>query len=78
MPYILLAMLIVTTMGAVLFLINKRYPLLITIWTLLVDLVFLGLNTYIISETLDAYYYFVREFLYDAAFFGVIALVIFL
>ena len=78
MPYILLAVLVATTLGAVLFLINKRYPLLITIWTLLIDILFLGLNGYIISETLDAYYYFIREFLYGAAFFGVIALIIIL
>ena len=63
MPYILLAVLVATNLGSVLFLINKRYPLLMAIWTLLIDILFLRLNGYIISETLDAYYYFIREFL---------------
>ena len=70
MPYILLAVLMATAIGMVLCCINKRYPLILTIFGILINLVFMGLDGYIISLTLEATHYFIREFAYNALFLG--------
>ena len=78
MPYILLAALTATALLTCLCVLNKRRPLLLAIWAGILNLLFLGLDAYIISLTTEATHYFIREFLYGGLFLGSIALVLFL
>ena len=72
MPYILLVVLLVTMVAMILCVVNKKYPKFILVIAILVNLLFIGLDGYIISLTLEATHYFIREFLYNLAFIGVI------
>jgi hypothetical protein len=56
---------------------NRKYPLSVAIWGGILDLLFLGLDAYIISLTTEATHYFIREFMYGLAYVSVIALLVF-
>ena len=77
-PYILMVVLTLTTILTTIFSMYKKRPLVLTIWGCIVDVIFLALNGYMLSVTLDSLHYFVREFGYGVAFLGSIALIIFL
>jgi len=77
MPYILLAVLVATVLGVTVLSMNKKYPLPITIWAGIVNILFLGLDAYIISLTTEATHYFIREFSYGLLYIGIIALLVF-
>ena len=77
MPYILLFVLIATALGATMLSMNKKYPLIMAIWGGIVDVLFLGLDAYIISLTTEATHYFIREFSYGLLYVVIIALLIF-
>ena len=72
MPYILLAALVITVLGVTTLSMNKKYPLPITIWAGIVNILFLGLDAYIISLTTEATHYFIREFSYGLLYIGII------
>ena len=63
-PYLLCGILAVFTMLVTAFHINKKYSYPILIGGTILNLLFLGLNGYIISVTVDSMYYFIREFFY--------------
>ena len=71
-PYILLCIIVLTALANTLLSLNKKYPLLLTILFSIINLVFLALNGFIISLTLDASIYFIREFIYNAGFLGIV------
>ena len=75
MPYILLAVLFFTTLGMYLCFINHFYSKILAIFASIVNLIFIGLDGYIISLTLEATHYFIREFIYNLLFLGSIALI---
>ncbi|MBQ3030346.1 MAG: metallophosphoesterase [Agathobacter sp.] len=77
MPYILLAVLVATVLGVTTLSMNKKYPLPVTIWAGIVNILFLGLDAYIISLTTEATHYFIREFSYGLLYIGIIALLVF-
>ncbi len=76
MPYILLATLTATALGMILCTMNRFYPILFAVFTGILDILFLGLDAYIISLTIEATHYFIREFLYGALFLGMILLIV--
>ena len=78
MPYILLAVLFFTTLGMYLCLINHFYSKILAIFASIVNLLFIGLDGYIISLTLEATHYFIREFFYNLLFLGSIALIVYI
>ena len=67
-PYILLGVIMVTSLIQTLLSLNKKYPLLMLVLFTIIDILFLILNGFIISLTLDASIYFIREFLYNSGF----------
>ena len=67
-PYLLLAVIMVCSLIQTLLSLNKKYPLLLFVLFTIIDLIFLILNGFIISITLDASIYFIREFLYNSGF----------
>ena len=71
-PYILLCIIVLTALAHTLLSLNKKYPLLLSILFSIINLFFLALNGFIISLTLDASIYFIREFIYNAGFLGII------
>ena len=73
LPYILAAIILLSALGQTLFSLNKRYPLLISVLCGVINFVFLALNGFIISLTLDASIYFIREFMYSTGFLAIIA-----
>ena len=77
MPYILLIVLTITTLATTALALNKKYSLWVAIWGGILDLLFLGLDAYIISLTTEATHYFIREFLYGLFYVGIIALLVF-
>lgn len=77
-PYILMAVLALTTIVVNICSLYKKHPLLLTIWGCVLDVIFLGLLGYMLSVTQDSWFYFIREFFYGAFFLGAIVLVIFL
>lgn len=77
MPYILLAILVVTVLAVTVLSMNKKYPFLVTIWAGILNILFLGLDTYIISLTTEATHYFIREFGYGLLYISVIAALVF-
>ncbi len=77
MPYILLFVLTATTLAATALAMNRKYPLAMMIWGGILDVLFLGLDAYIISLTTEATHYFIREFLYGLFYVGIIALLVF-
>ena len=78
MPYILLFVLTVITLISILCTMHKRYPISITIFAGLLDILFLILNICTIFFTKEAIHYFIREFIYGALFLGTIGLILFL
>lgn len=78
MPYLLLAGITVTSLGTTILVMHKKYPRFIACIAGLVDILFLGLDVYIISLTTEATHYFIREFLYGFAFIGGIGIILFL
>ena len=78
MPYLLLAGIIVTSLGTTILVMHKKYPRFIAIIAGLVDILFLGLDAYIISLTTEATHYFIREFLHGFAFLGSIGVILLL
>ena len=76
MPYILLAVLVLTVLTVTAFSMNKKHPRILTIWSIILNLLFLGLDAYIISLTTEATHYFIREFSYGLLYVGVIAALI--
>ena len=77
-PYILMAVLVVTTLTATLCTLNKKRPFALAVFGSVLDILFLGLLGYMLSVTQDSWSYFIREFLRGGIFLGIIALVIFL
>lgn len=77
-PYILLVVLALTTLLATTLSLNKKYNKFVFILGSILDVLFLGLEVYMLSVTLDSLHFFIREFLYGIAFVGSIALVVFL
>ena len=78
MPYILLAILVVTVLAVTVLSMNKKYPFLVTIWAGILNTLFLGLDAYIISLTTEATHYFIREFSYGLLYISVIAALVFI
>lgn len=77
MPYLLLAGILVTALGTTILVMYKKYPRLPAIITGFIDILFLGLDAYIISLTTEASHYFIREFFYGIAFLGNIGILLF-
>lgn len=77
MPYILLAVIILTLLVTTILSMLKKRPLLVCIWNIILNILFLGLDAYIISLTTEATHYFIREFLYGLLFVGIIAALVF-
>lgn len=77
-PYILLAILTITTLVTTAFSMKQKYCRFTMIWGCVWNVIFLALDGYILSITLDSLQFFVREFLYGLGFLGAIALFIFL
>lgn len=73
MPYILLAVLVLTVLSVTALSMNKKYPRIMTIWAAIINLLFLGLDAYIISLTTEATHYFIREFSYGLLYVAIIA-----
>ena len=77
-PYILMAVLTLTTLLATGFSLNKKYCPITFIWGCILDVLFLGLNGYMLSVTLDSFKLFIREFGYGLLYIGGISLLVFL
>ena len=77
MPYILLAVLVVTILTTSICSMLKKHPLPLFIWEIVVNILFLGLDAYIISLTTEATHYFIREASYALLFVGVIGALVF-
>ena len=75
MPYYLLATIVVATLTMIALCIMKKYPKWILFIIVPINLLFLGLDAYIISLTTEAAHYFIREFLYGLAFLGIVSIV---
>lgn len=75
MPYILLIIIAFCALLHTLLTINRKYPVFFAGVFVIVNLFFLALNGFIISLTLDASMYFIREFLYSGAFLLVIGII---
>lgn len=78
MPYLLLLGIFVTAMGMVILTMLGRYPRFPAFIATTVNILFLGLDAYIISLTTEASHYFIREFLYGVAFLGGLGVILFL
>ena len=78
MPYILLGVLVTFTLTSLLCLMNGKCSLPLTIVGIILNLLFIGLDGYIISLTLEATHYFIREFAYNVLFLAGIGVIIFL
>ena len=74
MPYILLFTMLAACLTATLMSLNKKFYLVPAILFALLGLVFFGLDAYIISLTTEASHYFIREFLYNLLYVGIIAI----
>lgn len=77
-PYILFGVLLVTTFLITTLNLYKKPLFPAMIWGCIINVLFLGLNGYMLSVTLDSLHYFVKEFIYGTTFLGGIALLIFL
>lgn len=77
-PYILFGILVITTFLVTTLSMYKKPLLPSMIWGCFICLLFLGLNGYMLSVTLDSLHYFVLEFFRGTAFLGGIALFIYL
>ena len=74
MPYILLFTMLAACLTASLMSLHKKFYLIPGILFALLGLLFFGLDAYIISLTTEASHYFIREFLYNLFYVGIIAL----
>jgi len=74
MPYILLFSMLAACLCATVMSLHKKFYLLPAILFALLGLLFFGLDAYIISLTTEASHYFIREFLYNLLYVGIIAL----
>lgn len=77
-PYILMAVLAITTIATTICSMYKKYPFVLAIPASVLDVIFLILNGYMLSVTQDSWQYFIREFFYGVLFLGAIGAVIFL
>lgn len=77
-PYILMAVLAVTTLAVSICSLYKKRPFLLAIFGGVLDVIFIALLAYMLSVTQDSWAYFIREFFYGAAFLGAIALIVLL
>lgn len=68
MPYILFATIFSYTLIMTLFSLHRKYSILIVVLAGIISVLFLVLNIFIISITLDATPYFIREFFYSLLF----------
>lgn len=75
MPYILLAVILTSTLLMIVLTTTKKYPKWVIFPNILVNILFLGLDAYIISLTTEATYYFIREFMYGLGFVAIIGLI---
>lgn len=75
LPYILLAVIFFCALVHTLYTIKRRYPVLVAVFTGIINVLFLALNAGIIAITLDAASYFIREFLYSAFFLFIIGII---
>ena len=71
-PYYLLALNVFSCFLGVVLCMCKRYLLIPAIYLLLESLFFFAADSYIISQTTEAYFYFIREFLYGLLFLGIL------
>ena len=71
-PYILLGILCFSALMQTLLTLNRKYPFFLSIIFSFINTFFLALNCFIISLTLDAAIYFIREFLYNLGFLLII------
>lgn len=78
MPYLLLLGIVVTAFGMVILTMLGKYPRFLAFIAGAVNILFLGLDAYIISLTTEASHYFIREFLYGFAFLGSLGIIIYL
>ena len=67
-PYLLFAVITFNALTHTLLTLNRKYPAFFAIFSTLINFIFLALNGIVISFTLDAAIYFVREFSYSAGF----------
>lgn len=72
MPYILLAVIALSALITTIFVMNRKYPVLIASTAVTINLFFFTLAGVIIHFTLYATGYFIREFLYGTLFLGII------
>ena len=77
MPYLLLLGILITALGTTILSMHRIYPRFIAILSGLVNVLFLGLDAYIISLTTEASHYFIREFLYGLIFVGSLGLILY-
>ena len=77
-PYVLMAVLATVTLVTSICTLYKKHYLSLAIFDAVLDFIFLGLLGYMLSVTQDSWQYFVREFLWGAAFLGTILLIVFL
>lgn len=77
-PYVLCIVLAITTLLATCLTIYKKTSFAIAIWGTILNILFLVLNGYMISVTLDSLSYFIRNFLSGCVFIGVITFILFL
>lgn len=76
-PYILMALLTLITIGTSICSLYKKHPLGLGILGCIFDIIFLGLHGYMLAVTQDSWQYFIREFLYGTAFLGIITGLVF-
>lgn len=77
-PYILCIVLAITTLFTTTLSMYKKHPFPIFTLGTILNILFLVLNGYMISVTLDSLYYFVRGFFSGCIFVGFLAFIIFL
>lgn len=77
-PYICLAILTLFALSGVLGILNKKYYLIHTVLLMIAGLFFFCVDAYIISQTTEAYWCFIREFLYGALYLAVVGLLFYL
>lgn len=75
LPLILLAVIVFCSLTMTILTFNRSYPVLIAVPVFIIDILFLVVDSYIISLLLYATPYFIREFLYGARFLGVVGAV---
>ena len=77
-PYILCIVLAITALLVTCLTICKKHPFAVAILGTIFNVLFLVLNGYMISVTIDSLYYFIKNFLSGCTFVGTIAFLFFL